>query len=305
MGVRIVIAFASRPNDPGGKTVMAIDSTAPRSRRALLGGVLGGLGGLLASRFASPPSAEAAAGSALIIGSETNNAGTSNTQLVANSDVVTFKLYQTGPGTALMGYTTTATGLTRGVYGRVDSANGDGVQGRNAGPLGSGAGVRAYGGNNSGVYATTDVAASYAIYGENLATTGGAIGIKGKTDDTGALFGDAAGVLGLAAGGHAAGVLGFANGDGAGVYAFSNTGPSIYADSGGSSNWAAQLKGRVEILASNPYIQIAEYAPGMNSSPSNADSDTVRLFAKDNGSGKAQLCAIFPGGAAVVIATEP
>jgi hypothetical protein len=283
---------------------MAIDSTAPRSRRALIGGALGGLAGLIASRLAKPAAAEAAAGSPLIIGSEANNAGTSNTQLIANSDVVTFKLYQTGPGTALMGYTTTATGLTRGVYGRVDSPNGDGVQGRNAGALGTGAGVRAYGGNNYGVHATTDTASSYAILGENLSTSGGAFGIKGQTYDTAAAFGDASGVYGLAAGGHASGVLGFANGDGPGVYAFSSSGPAIYADNGGS-NWAAQLKGRVVVEATNPYIQIAEYAPMATTSPPSAPALTVRLFSKDNGVGKVQLCAIFPSGAAVVVATEP
>jgi hypothetical protein len=283
---------------------MAIEPTAPRSRRALLGGVLGGLTGLLASRLAGPPNAEAAAGSPLIIGSETNNSGTSNTQLIANSDVVTFKLYQTGPGTALMGYTTTATGLTRGVYGRVDSANGDGVQGRNAGPLGSGSAMRAYGGNNYGLYATTDTEFSYAILGENLSSAGGGIGIKGTTFDTAGAFGDSSGVLGLSAGGHASGVVGFANGDGAGIYGFSNTGPGIYGDSG-TSNWAAQLKGRVVIEAPDPYVQLAEFDPGATTAPTSAPSQAVRLFAKDNGSGKVQLCAIFPSGSAVVIATEP
>ena len=283
---------------------MAIEPTAPRSRRALLGGMLGGLTGLLASRFASPPAADAAAGSALIIGSETNNSGTANTQLIANSDVVTFKLYQQGPGTALMGYTTTTTGQTRGVYGRVDSPNGDGLQGRNAGPLGTGSAVRAYGGNNFGVYATTDTEFSYAILGENLSTAGGGIGITGKTHDAAGAFGDSAGVYGLTAGGHASGVLGFAQGDGAGVFGYSNTGPGIYGESG-SSNWAAQLKGRVVIEATSPYVQLAEFAPGLTTAPSNAPTQAVRLFAKDNGSGKAQLCAIFPSGSAVVIATEP
>ena len=34
-------------------------------------------------------------------------------------------------------------------------------------------------------------------------------------------------------------------------------------------------------------------------------ANKVRLFARDNGSGKTQLCARFPTGAVQVIATEP
>ena len=97
-----------------------------------------------------------AAGATMIIGSETNNAGSANTQLLTNSSVVAFKLLQNGPGTALMGYTTTVTGTTRGVYGRVDSPNGDGIQGRNAGPAGTGAAFRGYGGENAGAVLSSD-----------------------------------------------------------------------------------------------------------------------------------------------------
>jgi hypothetical protein len=149
----------------------------PRSRRALLAGALGGLAGLVGGRLAGPSPAAAAAGSPLIVGSETNNAGTSDTQLIANSDVVTFKLYQQGPGTALMGYTTTTTGTTRGVYGRVDSPNGDGIQGRNAGAAGTGAAIRAYGGNNVGLRATSDSAIG--VRGVSLTDTG----VSGHSDD--------------------------------------------------------------------------------------------------------------------------
>ena len=150
------------PAEPHGESLTSAaepglaNPTAPRSRRAVIAGALGGVAGLVAGRLAAPSKASAAAGSPLIVGSETNNAGTSDTQLIANSNVVTFKLYQQGPGTALMGYTTTASGTTRGVYGRVDSPNGDGLQGRNGGAAGTGAAIRAYGGNNNGVVATTD-----------------------------------------------------------------------------------------------------------------------------------------------------
>jgi hypothetical protein len=167
----------------------------PRSRRAILAGALGGLAGLVGGRLAAPEPAVGAAGSPLIVGSETNNAGTSDTQLIANSNVVTFKLYQQGPGTALMGYTTTASGLTRGVYGRVDSPNGDGIQGRNGAPsTGTGAAIRAYGGNNVGVRATSDTAV--AVRGVSIADTGVSghsndwVGVGGTSVDGFAVWGE-------------------------------------------------------------------------------------------------------------------
>lgn len=205
----------------------------PRSRRALLVGVFGGLAGLVGGRLAGPGPVAAAAGSPLIVGSEANNAGTSNTQLIANSNVVTFKLYQQGPGTALMGYTTTPTGTTRGVYGRVDSPNGDGVQGRSAGAAGTGAAIRAYGGNNVGVRATSD--AGRAIVAESNggnavdATTTTGIAVSGYASTTGF---SSTGVYGLVASANGSGVYGRSNGDGTteGVYgdSFSVAGSGVH-----------------------------------------------------------------------------
>lgn len=39
--------------------------------------------------------------------------------------------------------------------------------------------------------------------------------------------------------------------------------------------------------------------------PSNGDANTGRLFCRDNGAGKTQLCVIFGSGAVQVVATEP
>jgi hypothetical protein len=115
--------------------------------------------------LARPARVDAAAGSALIIGSSTNNAGTSNTLLTTSSSVVAFELLQNGPGTALMGYATAASGGTRGVYGRTDSPDGFGVQARNAATTtGIGAAVKAFGGHCTGVYGTS---LGSAIYGDS------------------------------------------------------------------------------------------------------------------------------------------
>ncbi|MCD4785377.1 MAG: hypothetical protein K8T10_16280 [Candidatus Eremiobacteraeota bacterium] len=52
-------------------------------------------------------------------------------------------------------------------------------------------------------------------------------------------------------------------------------------------------------LKTTSYVDIEEIEI-----PSNPDADTARLFVKDNGSGKTQLCVIFPTGNTIVIATE-
>jgi trimeric autotransporter adhesin len=175
---------------------MAIESpAAPRSRRALLAGALGGLAAAAAAALGRPGSVRAAAGSTMIIGSEANNAGSANTQLLTNSDVVAFKLLQNGPGTALMGYATPATGATRGVYGRVDSPNGFGVQARNAGAAGTGAAVQAIGVNNHGVDATTDDGDSYAVRG--VTNSGSGTAIYGYSPSGNAIVGQASGGVGV------------------------------------------------------------------------------------------------------------
>ncbi|HEV8597584.1 MAG TPA: hypothetical protein VGR23_07670 [Candidatus Dormibacteraeota bacterium] len=201
----------------------------------MLAAVLGGVGALVAGRFARPDAASAAAGDPLIIGSVINNAGTSNTQLLANSTDVSFRLVQSGLGTALMGQVTPTVGNGRGVYGRTDSPDGDGVQARNgATGAGAGAGMRAFGGLNHGVVASTTNNGKYAVHatGANgTAIYGTAIqegvhgdgyrGVVGTTSASGA----AAGVHGRASGtSDVYGVFGYTNaltGNGRGVYGLS------------------------------------------------------------------------------------
>lgn len=144
-----------------------------------------------------------AAGSAMIIGSEANNAGTANTSLATNSTVVAFRLLQNGAGgTALMGYVTPVTGPARGVYGRVDSPSGVGVVARNAATTtGSGSAIQAFGVNNVGIVATSD---------ETTAIHGTA-GCSGFLCGASGIVGDGAGIFG-------SGVVGNGAFFGAGVY---------------------------------------------------------------------------------------
>ena len=223
-----------------------ITTPAPRSRRAMLAGALGGLAGLVVGRLGSPDPASAAAGSPLIIGSEANNAGTSNTQLIANSNVVTFKLYQQGPGTALMGYATPSSGGTRGVYGRVDSPNGDGVQARNAGAAGTGAAVRAFGGNNDGVVATTDNSAKAAVAGLAAAGTHDDIHPGGSFMRAAGEFAGLNGVIGATYTGGGQGVTGLAP-KGYGVVGLSEQGgyPGVFGSNAATSGAGSGVHGEV------------------------------------------------------------
>lgn len=53
--------------------------------------------------------------------------------------------------------------------------------------------------------------------------------------------------------------------------------------------------------AFNPlYVELAEIT-----APATPANDTLRLYAKDNGSGKTQLCVKFPGGSEIVLAIQP
>jgi hypothetical protein len=198
-----------------------------RSRRAVIAGALGGVAGLLAGRLGRPDPVAAAAGSSLIIGSQANDAGTSDTQLLTNSNVVAFKLLQRGPGTSLMGYTDATAGATRGVYGRVDSPNGDGVQARNGGAAGTGAAVRAFGGANSAIIATTDSGA-FAVMATNNSGSGQPRGVYASGAYAGVYgSGSTYGVVGIAV----TGVYGESSG-GTGVHGYSSTGKGVLGFAG-------------------------------------------------------------------------
>ena len=209
-----------------------VDAPKRLPRRSVIAGAVGGVAGLLAGRLGRPDPATAAAGSPLIIGSQTNDAGAADTQLLTSSNVVAFKLLQQGPGTALMGYTDTATGTTRGVYGRVDSPNGDGIQARNAGAAGNGAGLRAYGGANFGIIATTD-SGSAAVFGQNNGA-GQARGVTGVGAYAG-LYGSGStyGVYGSGS----TGVYG-SGGSGIGVHGYSTTGIGVQGFGGETQSGA-------------------------------------------------------------------
>ena len=284
--------------------VGALDqASSHRSRRALLAGAIGGVGAWLAAAASRIAPAEAAAGDQLVIGSQTNNAGTSDTQLITNSSVIAFKLLQNGPGTALMGYATPTLGATRGVYGRSDSPSGFGIQGRNAGTAGTGAAIQGIGVNNDGVVGSTEHINRVGVKGMAGGGVGvlgqGQVGVKGTTTSSGyGVIGETAGegaigVAGVVQDPAAEGVRGRHEGSGVGVYAFSASGVALSAESQG--DYAGQFTGPVN---TNRYLDISEMT-----APGNPPANTARLFVRDNGS-KTELCVLFPTGSIQVIKTQ-
>jgi hypothetical protein len=185
-------------------------------------------------------------------------------------------LIQNGPGTALMGYVTPGSGTTRGVYGRSNSPNGDGVQARNAGAAGTGAAIRAFGGNNVGLRATSDTASAvyaatagfYGVEAVTTSATGRAVSGFASATGPGASYGvnginwasNGAGVWGRAVegSGTAAGVYGdafSANGSGVegynptgiGVYGLSSTGKGVLGESLDASGYALYSAGNCHV----------------------------------------------------------
>lgn len=207
----------------------------PRSRRALLAGVVGGLGAWLVSAAQRAMPAEAAEGDPVRIG-QVIGGGAATTGLRAMTPHPAFRAVQMGRGTGIHGEATSG----RAVVGMAGS---------------QGTGLWGYSPNHIGVFATTD--------------TGVCVNARAVGRDSVALFGDARGINSLA------------------VLAF---GPSHF-------------DGDVEILGRLVVTQPMTF--GQTSAPNAPNSDHARLFARDNGWGKTQLCVQFASGAVQTLATEP
>ena len=82
----------------------------PRSRRALLAGVVGGLGAWLVSAAQRAMPAEASAGDPVLAG-RSNSGGGFSTELGANTGMPVFKAVNAGRGDALRGVSTTGRGV--------------------------------------------------------------------------------------------------------------------------------------------------------------------------------------------------
>ena len=144
--------------EPTTNLTEAVDK--PRSRRALLAGVLGGLGAWLLSAAERTTPAMAGAGDPILAG-RTTTAGTASTELRTGTTKPAFRAVQVGAGAALRGDATSG----RGVMGTADSG---------------GTGVYAFSPDGYGVWAST--VSGYAIYAKTGHLKGPATAIRAYTD---------------------------------------------------------------------------------------------------------------------------
>ena len=187
-----------------------MDAPSRRGRRALIAGAATAAVGALGVAVARP--ADAAAGSAMILG-RSNSSGGSTTTVSSTNATVAVNVKSTA-GTGLIGETTknnkwgvhgrnTATALTggttggvrgegrnnHGVRGDTTNANRHGVVGVNAATAaGSGAAVRANGRLNAGVWADATDINTPAIFADGAGGAGVSIFAFGFADIEGGLF---------------------------------------------------------------------------------------------------------------------
>jgi hypothetical protein len=257
---------------------MAIDSVSPRSRRAILAASLGGLAATVLTRLGGPESVRATNGTAIILGNSPSAPLDGTGLNEANGPTAIYTANGTGfqatspVGIALIGQSTSAVG----VYGSSSSAVGT------WGQSSSSIGLYGQSGANIGVEGFSTANDRPAVAGQSY---GNSTGVEGYS-----------GTGGIPAAKAKTGVYGYAGHDNAsrGVYGESPAGHGIHGKSSGG--WAGFFDGRV---FTNKYHELAEIT-----TPSAPPSNHARLFVRDNGSGKTQLCVRFHTGAVKVLATE-
>jgi hypothetical protein len=249
-------AVTSRPDPSEAVSGEPDHHAAPRSRRVLLTGLLGGLAGAALTALGRPPASRAAAGDPLILGQ--NNTSGATTTLTANTTgSAALDFVQNGPGIGLRGFADNGHG---GLFRTARSDRFGFIAANDAGSAGTGGAISAVGKQSPGLRASSDFVAVDAtggtrgvsgqssstsgigVFGQASATSGFTYGVWGRSSSTGGLgvFGDAIaesgsnhgvwgqssstngrGVLGLAVAGIGTnyGVLGATNSpDGYGVY---------------------------------------------------------------------------------------
>ena len=171
--------------------------------------------------------------------------------------------------TAVFGYSDVVDSV--GVHGK--STDGTGVIGE-----GTEFGVLGTTGNGIGVdgRAADDTSAGIGVRGRSQGDTG--IGVLGITDDGDV---DAVAVKGIGA---------------TGVLGSTTSGRAIHGIASTVNGFAGVFEGKVSI---SRFVDVAEIA-----GPAAPAADTARLFVRDNGAGKTQLCVRFNTGAVVVLATQ-
>jgi hypothetical protein len=253
--------------------------TRSTSRRALLAGALGGVGALAASAIGRASPAQGAEDEAVFVGgnySATTNTGFSTT----NQD-------------ALYGMSQSAVGVVGGSNSGLgvlgSSSTNNGVSGESS----AGIGVRGFSATSDGVQGVSD--GHSGVVGISNATSWPAVGSWSKGNSTG-VEGYSGAALPKAAPAKT-GVFGYAAQDATsvGVRGESPAGYGIYGKTTGTG-FAGYFNGKTFM---SQFVEIAEIT-----SPAAPGGNRARLFVRDNGAGKTQLCVRFPTGAIKILATE-
>jgi hypothetical protein len=249
------------------------DANSP-SRRALLAGALGGLGALAASAIGRPRTAHANDPFDVLLGG-TNISG--DTTVITNNST---------PNHAFSGGSTSSGTGVRGI-----SVSGVGI----AGDSTSGAGVT--GGSSSSIGVKGFSSSHIAIHGFSLASGQPATVGWAGVNSTGVQGYSNNGTGSLPAAKAKTGVYGYAGQDNAsqGVWGHSPAGNGVVGST--ATGYAGYFSGKVY---STQFYELSEIG-----TPAAPAANRARLFVKDNGAGKTQLCVRFHTGAVQVIKTEP
>jgi hypothetical protein len=255
-------------------------TTNARSRRALLAGGLAGIGALAVQAIGRPGRA-AAEGENIQVGGEytTAESRTYLENLANNEDV--FVAESAGSGVGVVGLS--ATGW--GVYGSsVSGANSAGVYGQ----CNVGAGVV---GIATGAASTTAVG----VYARSSSTNAPALGARSQGNATAVLAYSGTGTFPTTKAKTA--VYGYAAQDTSAMAIWGETTSGHAVHGTAASGYAGYFAGKVY---TTKWYEMTEINP-----PTAPSTNRARLFLKDDGSGKTQLCVLFHTGAVLVLATQP
>jgi hypothetical protein len=245
-------------------------SSSSPSRRALLTGVVGGIGAWVLGAVGRASPAQAADGDIIHVGDSLT--GITSTK-ITNSTTGGFGLWGVAPaGAGVYGSGTAGVGV------RGDSTDSDGVFGFST----NGPGVGATSTGSNGIEAASVASGHAGILGQS---TNDATGVQGFSGSGGMppAAKPMTGVFGYAAQGTSS----------RGVWGESTAGIGLYGRA--TTGFAGYFHGKV---FTDSFLELLEIA-----TPAAPGANRARLFVRDS-AGKTQLCVRFPTGTVKVLATE-
>jgi hypothetical protein len=321
---------------------MTLDPSTPRSRRAILAAAAGAAAATVVGAVTKPSTVRAAGndGATIHVGDTIADARSQTTlanQL--NNNIVLYVASNPdsggGGGAAVVGYSDSGVGVAGGLGVFPITSGGIAVTGNATGTAsgvkgqanGTGIGVIGYSVGGSGVAGTSSAAAGVGVSGTSSTGTGtygstnsgiavhgyasasGGIGVWGESNAgdkpavAGRSLGGSTGVLGFSGATNLpspkthTGVYGYAAQDDTsrGVWGETTSGHAVHGTA--TSGYAGFFNGKVY---TSKFHEMQEVTI-----PTAPVSNHARLFLKDNGSGKTQLCVRFHTGAVQVLSTQP